>query len=118
MPEKMSEIAYQNKDIASKIFAEKFVGKSLEAYGINLPKIKKVLPTNLPAIQANELRLDNLFLLENDSLVLIDYESTYDSEDKLKYLDYVVRIAKKYYRTYKNNLKIEIIIIYTADVTK
>ncbi len=116
--QKMSEIAYQNKDIASKIFAEKFVGKSLEVYGLNLPKIKEVLPTNLPAIQANELRLDNLFLLENGSFALIDYESTYDSEDKLKYLDYVVRIAKKYYKVYKNKLKIEIVIIYTADVTK
>lgn len=116
--EKASEIAYQNKDIASKIFAEKFIGKSLEVYGLRLPKIKEVLPTNLPAIQANELRLDNLFLLENDSLALIDYESTYDAEDKLKYLDYVTRIAKRYYKTYKSKLKIEIIIIYTADVIK
>lgn len=115
----MSEgIAYQNKDITSKIFAEKFVGKSLEVYGIHLPKIKEVLPTNLPVIQANELRLDNLFLLENNSLVLIDYESTYDGEDKLKYLDYVVRIAKKYYKVYRDKLKIEIVIIYTADVTE
>lgn len=115
----MSEgIAYQNKDITSKIFAEKFVGKSLEVYGIHLPKIKEVLPTNLPVIEANELRLDNLFLLENDSFALIDYESTYDGEDKLKYLDYVVRIAKKYYKTYRNKLKIEVVIIYTADVTE
>lgn len=115
----MSEgIAYQNKDITSKIFAEKFVGKSLEVYGIHLPKIKEVLPTNLPVIEANELRLDNLFLLENDSFALIDYESTYDKEDKLKYLDYVVRIAKKYYQIYRDKLKIEIVIIYTADVTE
>jgi len=61
--EEMSEgIAYQNKDITSKILAEKFTGKSLNVYGFNLPKIKEVLPTNLPAIQEDELRLDNLFL--------------------------------------------------------
>lgn len=71
------EIAYQNKDIANKIFAEKFAGKSLKVYGINLPAIKQVLPTNLPVIQANELRIDNLFLLEDNTFLLVDYESTY-----------------------------------------
>lgn len=46
IPEKeASEIAYQNKDIAS--------------------KIKAVLPTNIPAIKVNELRLDNLLELED-----------------------------------------------------
>lgn len=53
-----SEIAYQNKDIVSKILAEKFRGKSLRVYGLDLPEIKEILPTNLPAIEANELRLD------------------------------------------------------------
>ena len=48
-----------------------------------MPKIIRVLPTNLPAIQANELRIDNLFLLEDGSLALVDYESDYKHEDKL-----------------------------------
>ncbi len=30
----MNQIVYQNKDIISKIFAEKFKGKSLKVYGI------------------------------------------------------------------------------------
>ncbi len=51
------------------------MNKSLAVYGVNLPKIKAVMPTNLPAIEANELRIDNLFRLEDDSLALIDYES-------------------------------------------
>jgi hypothetical protein len=45
-------------------------------YGLELPPIKAVLPTNLPDIKANELRADNVFLLEDDSLLIVDYEST------------------------------------------
>lgn len=66
IPEKeASEIAYQNKDIASKIFAEQLKGKSFNVYGVETGKIKAVLPTNIPAIKVNELRLDNLLELED-----------------------------------------------------
>lgn len=112
------DIAYQNKDIASKIFADKFAGKSLKVYGIDLPKIKQVLPTNLPVIQANELRIDNLFLLEDDTFLLLDYESSYRKENKLKYLGYVLRILERYNKKYGFDMKIYIVIIYTADVTE
>ena len=88
-------ITYQNKDVVSKIFGENLMNKSLAVYGVNLPKIKAVMPTNLPAIEANELRIDNLFRLEDDSLALIDYESRYKAENKIKYLNYVVRTVKK-----------------------
>ena len=57
----MPDIAYQNKDITSKILGEKLKHKSFAAYGLHTPKILQVLPTNLPAVEANELRLDNLF---------------------------------------------------------
>lgn len=88
-------IAYQNKDILSKIFAESLKEKSFSVYGIDLPKIIEVLPTNLPGIQVNELRLDNLFLLEDNSIVLVDYESKFLNDDILGYLDYVCRILKR-----------------------
>jgi len=115
----MSEgIAYQNKDITSKILAEKFTGKSLNVYGFNLPKVKEILPTNLPTIQADELRLDNLFLLEDNSFAIIDYESTYKEENKVKYLNYVARIASQYCSKYGTKLNIRILILYTADITK
>ena len=111
-------IAYQNKDITSKILAEKFAGKSLNVYGFNLPKVKEAKPTNLPVIQADELRLDNLFLLEDGSLAIIDYESAYKAKNKLKYLNYVARIADKYCDEYGMDMKIKVLILYTADVTR
>lgn len=116
--EKITEIAYQNKDIVSKIMAEEFEGKSFAVYGIDIPKIVKVEPTNLPAIEANELRMDNLFVLEDDSYALVDYESDYSQDNIHKYLNYVVRASKSLYNKAKVFPKIRMIVIYTADVRR
>lgn len=115
---KTNDISYQNKDIASKIFAEKFKGKSLHVYGIDLPPVKQVLLTNLPDIQANELRLDNLFLLEDNTFLIIDYESTYKNRNKIKYLKYVVKVLEMYCNEYGFDMQIFVVVIYTADVIK
>ena len=85
---------------------------------MDLPKIKQVLPTNLPAIQANELRMDNLFLLEDDTFLLVDYESAYKEENKLKYLEYILRVLKIYQTEYGLNMKIRLLVIYTTDVSR
>ena len=50
----MSDIAYQNKDIVSKIFGHGLKEKSLEVYGIPMSRVVNVLPVNLPAIEASE----------------------------------------------------------------
>lgn len=111
---KTNDIAYQNKDITSKMFAEMFPKESLDVYGIHLPKIVRVLPTNLPVIAANELRIDNLFELEDGSFAIIDYESRYLKSNKIKYLEYIIRILKRY--IHKKNIVIRMIVLYTADV--
>lgn len=54
----MSDIAYQNKDVASKVTGESLIGQSLTPFGLPHLKIVSLLPTNLPAIESNELRLD------------------------------------------------------------
>ena len=111
-------ITYQNKDVSCKLLAEYLVGRDFSAYGIQLPKIKDVRPTNLPAVEVNELKIDNLFLLEDDSYVLIDYESRYTEANKQKYLGYLARLAKKLYNQYRKYVPIRLVIIYTSDVSK
>ena len=113
-----SAITYHNKDVISKLFGEKLKNKSFEVYGLKIPEITEVLPTNLPAVEANEMRLDNLFRLKDDSLALVDYESTYDYEDKIKYLNYIARTLKRY-KAFKDLKQIiRMIVIYTGDVEK
>ena len=113
-------IAYQNKDIVSKIFGESMKEKSLKVYGLNVPKVVDVIPTNLPALELNELRIDNIFKLEDGSYAIIDYESEYRHRNKLKYLGYVLRTLRKFEKEKIDfrKIKIRIIIIYTADVER
>ncbi len=114
----MSEgIAYQNKDIEFKILSEAYKERSFDVYGLKLPRIKAVLPTNLPAVSANELRMDNLFLLEDGTYALVDYESEDDVEDRIKYMNYISRIAQKYYNEYGKVPIVRMVVIYTGDVT-
>ena len=114
----MNDIVYQNKDIASKVTGESLIGRSLSPFGRPDLKIVAVLPTNLPAIESNELRLDNLFLLSDGSLAIIDYESDFRMDNFVKYLNYIARIVKRYaLRKQLPDLKeIRVIVIYTADV--
>ena len=113
----MSEgIAYQNKDIEFKLMSETYKEKSFEAYGLKLPKIKAVLPTNLPAVLANEMRIDNVFLLEDDSVAIVDYESEDKASNRVKYVNYIGRIMQRYDSQNQVIPKLRMIVIYTGDV--
>ena len=116
--EKEKKIAYQNKDIASKILSEQFRGKSFSVYGIDLPEIEDIRPTNLPAVEADELRLDNLFLLADGSYVFVDYESEYREKNKCDYLKYFARITERLYNEVGRFVPLKLVIIYTADVKR
>ena len=114
----MNSITYHNKDVASKAIGEALIGKSLSPFGLPGLSIIDILPTNLPAIESNELRLDNLFLLSDGSIAIIDYESEYSRENFVKYVNYIARVIKRYSDLKKLKLlkQIKVIIIYTADV--
>ncbi|WP_320933890.1 hypothetical protein, partial [Hungatella effluvii] len=114
----MGDIAYQNKDVTAKVMAEALKGKSLAPFGIHQLKIVDILPTNLPVIESNELRLDNLFLLSDGSIGIMDYESAYNQENFVKYINYIARVIKRYAINHElNRIKqIKMIVIYTADV--
>lgn len=111
-----SDIAYQNKDIVSKILADNFKNKSLTVYGLDIPRIVNVLPTNLPEIFANELRIDHIFELEDKTVCIIDYESSYKRENFIKYLQYMARVLERYRKENNYDVKLRMVVIYTADV--
>ena len=122
----MSDIAYQNKDIALKYFGDALKNKDLTVYGLPHMRIKDTRPTNLPAIEVNELRMDNLFILEDSSFALIDYESTFGIHDIVKYVNYIARILKRFVRQEggRNSERgrkrlpvIHLIIIFSADIS-
>ena len=109
---------YQNKDVEFKMISETFKEKSFAAYGLDLPKIKAVLPTNLPAVFANEMRIDNVFLLEDDSVAIVDYESEDKVSNRIKYVNYIGRFLQRYYQDEKKIPDMRMIVIYTGDVQR
>lgn len=111
----MEGIAYQNKDILFKILGQTYKEKSFAVYGIDLPRIQALLPTDLPKISANEKSVDNLFLLEDGTYAIVDYESVYKRISKIKYLNYIARVMEKYYIE-DDNFNLRLIVIYTGDV--
>ena len=113
-----ADIAYQNKDITSKMLAENFKGKSFRVYGLDLPEVRNVLPTNIPAVKANELRIDNLFELADGTAAIVDYESDYNKEDKVKYLNYLAGIANRYQKYQKECPMLRMVVIYTGDIKR
>lgn len=113
-----NDVAYQNKDIISKEFAESFKGKAFRVYGLDLPEIRSVLPTNIPAVRANELRLDNLFELADGTVAIVDYESKYRKKNMVKYLNYLTGIANRYLKEKKDCPTLRMIVIYTGDIER
>ncbi len=111
-------IKYHNSDIANKYMAEQLMGKNLNVYGFDLPAVVRIEPTNLPEIEANELRIDNLFIFEDGSIGIVDYESDYDENDKIKYLSYITRILKRKRLDHKDYPMIRMLVIYSANVLK
>jgi hypothetical protein len=111
-------IAYQNKDIEFKILSEAYRERSFEAYGLKLPRIREVRPTDLPAVSANEMRMDNLFLLEDGTYALVDYESADKEQDRIKYMNYIARVVQKLYREEGRVPYIRMIVVYTGDVER
>ena len=111
-------IAYQNKDIVSKLFGNQMKGKPLSLFGLKSDlKVVDVKPTNIPIVQARELRMDNLFELEDGSVAILDYESEYKKENFAKYGRYTMDVFERYLREGKEP-DIHMMVLYTADIEK
>jgi len=96
------------------------VGNYLGPFGLPEKKVVGLLPTNLPAVESNELRLDNLFEMEDGAVAILDYESEFSRENFVKYLNYVARIMRRYanQKSLDQLKKLKILVIYTADVSQ
>ena len=109
-------IAYQNKDIVSKLFGDQMKGKSLSLLGLGTElRVVDTKPTNIPIVQARELRMDNLFELEDGSVAILDYESDYEKANFTKYGRYILDVIDRYRREGKEP-DIHMMVLYTADI--
>ena len=113
-----SGISHTNKDILFKVLSENYQNKSLEVYGLDIPKkIKQMLPTEHPVV-ATKLYGDNMFLLEDNWLLCLEYESTVSWLDFLKYNKYVTHTIERLHEKGIKVSNVVIAVLYTADITK
>ena len=92
-------ISKQGKDIIYKILTHEFKDKSFIAIGLDVPKIKEFLIADFPYVIASEIRADNIFLLEDDSILVVDFESDIKKSDYVKYLGYLYAVLNHYLKT-------------------
>ena len=109
-------ITHSNKDVMFKVLSQQYANKSLSVYGLDLPRIKRLLPANYPAVTATEIHADNPFLLEDDSLLILEYESDPEQDDFLKYSEYVLNALRRLRKEKINVNHVIIAVIYTGDI--
>ena len=109
-------ITYSNKDVMFKVLSQNYENKSLAVYGLNVPRIKRLLPANYPAVTATEIHAENPFLLEDDSLLILEYESDPTQEDFLKYNKYTINALERLRKDGIRVAKVIIAVIYTGDI--
>ena len=63
---------------------EEYKNTLFKVFGLNLPDIVRVEPMELPTVEVNDMAMDHLFLLTDGSYAIIDYESDYSEEKKVK----------------------------------
>jgi len=109
-------IAHNNKDIMFKVLSRNYENKSLAVYGLDVPRIKRLLPTNYPAVTATEFHAENPFLLEDGSLLILEYESRPAYEDFLKYIRYTINAMEQLRKDGIKVTNVIIAVIYTGDI--
>ena len=90
-----TEITRHSNDILMKCMAENFKDKTLAFFGLKTARIAGLSPTALPAIEARETRTDVVFLLEDDTLLHLEFQTTVSKEDLKRFLLYDARIASR-----------------------
>ena len=90
-----TEITWHSNDVIMKAMAETFKDKTLRVFGLNTAKILGVIPTVLPVLEVKENRTDYIFLLEDNTLLHLEFQTTVSLENLNRFLLYDARLINK-----------------------
>lgn len=108
------EITGHNNDIMMKCMAEYFKNKTLAFFGLKTARIVDLAPTALPAIEARETRTDLIFLMADETLLHMEFQTTASMEDLKRFLLYDARLIRRQERPRSINT----VVIYSGDIQK
>ena len=105
------QISKHAKDIIQKHISALFRDAALDFYGIKTTaKIKELINVELPVVEISETSTDFIFLLEDDSYLHFEFQSSYNKSDLIRFAGYDLRLYER------DGREIETVVIYTADV--
>lgn len=114
-----TKITYHAKDVLFKSLSEVYKDQALTSYGLDFPKIVRMLPNEFPQVKVDEKKADSVFLLEDDSVLLLEYESNNRiKENFIKYGEYIIRIINRYYRESREIKTVNMAVIYASDIVE
>lgn len=113
-----TNVSYGARDILYKLMGQLYKGEPLKTLGIyNIPKIMDRLPKNFFESEVLEGGPNEIFILEDGSILLFGYEGGENvDENMFIYLEIAVKVIKRYYKHRGEFPKVRIAIIYNSTV--
>lgn len=105
-------IPRNNVDIMLKVITEQFADKALRFYGVDASNVKSIEPTELAEFVVSEKRMDCVFLLEDDSYLHLEFQTSYRQKDLERFLQYDVSLYRK------KKKRIKTVVVYASGVTQ
>ncbi|MDR0300798.1 MAG: hypothetical protein LBI04_00610, partial [Treponema sp.] len=103
-------ISKHAKDLIQKYTSGLFRDATLEFYGIKTAKIKELINVELPVMEVGGGSADFVFLLEDESYLHFEFETSYNKKDLIRFAGYDIRMYER------DGRRIITVIIYTSDV--
>jgi len=100
-------------DLSQKGILNLFREKEISLFGFKVPKMVEALNVELQDAKFEERRSDLVYLLEDDSLLHIEFQSTYKKSDLVRFILYDVLLHKQHKKR-----KVVTVIIYLAGVKR
>jgi len=87
-----------------------FQDETLDFYGIKTAKIKGLINVELPIVEVAESSMDYIFLLEDNTYLHYEFETSYKKDNLIRFAKYDLRVYER------DNREINTVVIYSADV--
>ena len=90
-----AEITKHRNDVIMKAMAGTFKDKTLKIFGLDSARITGVIPTVLPVLEVKENRTDYIFLLEDNTLLHLEFQTSVSEEVLKRFMLYDARLINK-----------------------
>jgi hypothetical protein len=104
------KISKHAKDLIQKYANSLFKDAALDVYGIKAARIKEIISVDLPAVEVAGSAADFVFLLEDETYLHFEFQTTYNERDLIRFAGYDIRLYER------DGRRVITVIIYAAGV--